>query len=102
MAVSLVRWTETSPAKAFAAFAGLHSAVWIALPALLYPNLPLDLIEALVYGREWQLGYDKLPPLPWWLVQMPTRRSATILPTTYWRRLPLSQLLRRDGPWRVR
>ena len=43
---------------------------WTALPALLYPNLPLDLIEALVYGREWQLGYDKLPPLPWWLVEI--------------------------------
>jgi 4-amino-4-deoxy-L-arabinose transferase-like glycosyltransferase len=40
------------------------------LPALLYPNLPLDLIEALMYGREWQLGYDKLPPLPWWLVEI--------------------------------
>src|SRR5262249_36598736 len=22
------------------------------------------------YGREWQLGYDKLPPLPWWLVEL--------------------------------
>ena len=44
--------------------------VWTALPALLYPNLPLDLIEALTYGREWQLGYDKLPPLPWWLVEI--------------------------------
>jgi 4-amino-4-deoxy-L-arabinose transferase-like glycosyltransferase len=32
--------------------------------------LPLDLIEALTYGREWQLGYDKLPPLPWWLVEV--------------------------------
>src|SRR5439155_95668 len=21
-------------------------------------------------GREWQLGYDKLPPLPWWLVEL--------------------------------
>lgn len=39
------------------------------MPALLYRNLPLDLIEALTYGREWQLGYDKLPPLPWWLVE---------------------------------
>ena len=48
----------------------LHAAVWTALPTLLYPNLPLDLIEALIYGREWQLGYDKLPPLPWWLVQI--------------------------------
>jgi hypothetical protein len=37
------------------------------------PNLPLDLIEALTYGREWQLGYDKLPPLPWWLVEITYR-----------------------------
>ncbi len=43
------------------------------MPALLYPNLPLDLIEALMYGREWQLGYDKLPPLPWWLVEIAYR-----------------------------
>ena len=58
-----------SPGRAFAAFLALHAAIWTALPSLLYPNLPLDLIEALIYGREWQLGYDKLPPLPWWLVE---------------------------------
>jgi hypothetical protein len=57
------------PAAAFAAFLALHVAVWTALPALFFLNLPLDLIEALAYGREWQLGYDKLPPLPWWIVQ---------------------------------
>ncbi len=57
------------PGRAFATFLALHAAVWTALPALVYPNLPLDLIEALMYGREWQLGYDKLPPLPWWLVE---------------------------------
>ena len=51
----------------------LHAVVWTALPALLYANLPLDLIEALTYGREWQLGYDKLPPLPWWLVEIAYR-----------------------------
>ena len=28
-----------------------------------------DVIEALTHGREWQLGYDKLTPLPWWLVE---------------------------------
>jgi 4-amino-4-deoxy-L-arabinose transferase-like glycosyltransferase len=60
---------ERRPQAAFAAFLALHLAVWTALPSLLYPNLPLDLIEALTYGREWQLGYDKLPPLPWWLVE---------------------------------
>jgi hypothetical protein len=59
-----------NPGRTLAAVLALHTAVWTALPALLYPNLPLDLIEALMYGREWQLGYDKLPPLPWWLVEI--------------------------------
>ena len=59
-----------APARALAAILFLHAAVWTALPTLLYANLPLDLIEALVYGQEWQLGYDKLPPLPWWLVEI--------------------------------
>src|SRR3984957_20163549 len=66
----LTRWIESRPQAAFAAFLALHFAVWTALPTLLYANLPLDLIEALNYGREWQLGYDKLPPLPWWSVEI--------------------------------
>jgi 4-amino-4-deoxy-L-arabinose transferase-like glycosyltransferase len=65
----LFRWIERRPGAAFVGFLAVHFAVWTVLPALLYANLPLDLIEALVYGREWQLGYDKLPPLPWWLVE---------------------------------
>ena len=63
-------WVIDAPGAAFAAFLALHAAVWTLLPTLLYANLPLDLIEALMYGREWQLGYDKLPPLPWWLVEI--------------------------------
>jgi Dolichyl-phosphate-mannose-protein mannosyltransferase len=69
----ILAWIAARPGRAFAAFLGLHAAVWTALPTLLYPNLPLDLIEALIYGREWQLGYDKLPPLPWWLVEIAYR-----------------------------
>src|SRR5580692_985743 len=66
----LIDWIESQPGQAFAAFLAVHFVVWTALPTLLYANLPLDLIEALTYGREWQLGYDKLPPLPWWLVEI--------------------------------
>jgi 4-amino-4-deoxy-L-arabinose transferase-like glycosyltransferase len=73
MASALAAWIERRPGTAFAAFAALHAVVWTALPTLLYRNLPLDLIEALTYGREWQLGYDKLPPLPWWLVEIADR-----------------------------
>jgi len=71
MSLSSLETTITRrPLATLAGFLALHLAVWTALPALLYPNLPLDLIEALTYGREWQLGYDKLPPLPWWLVEL--------------------------------
>ncbi len=66
----LIDWIERRPQAAFGSFLALHFVVWTALPALLYANLPLDLIEALTYGREWQLGSDKLPPLPWWLVDI--------------------------------
>jgi dolichyl-phosphate-mannose-protein mannosyltransferase len=68
--MELSTWIERNPRACFGAFALLHAALWTILPFLLYPNLPLDLIEALTYGREWQLGYDKLPPLPWWLVEL--------------------------------
>jgi 4-amino-4-deoxy-L-arabinose transferase-like glycosyltransferase len=57
------------PAGPFMAFLALHGVVWTALPGLFFRNLPLDIVEGLLYGREWQLGYDKLPPLPWWMLE---------------------------------
>jgi 4-amino-4-deoxy-L-arabinose transferase-like glycosyltransferase len=64
---------DRHPAGTFLAFLALHAVVWTALPAIFFLNLPLDLIEGLLYGREWQLGYDKLPPLPWWLLEATDR-----------------------------
>jgi 4-amino-4-deoxy-L-arabinose transferase-like glycosyltransferase len=66
----LFAWIARRPDSAFGAFLALHFVVWTALPTLLYANLPLDLIEALTYGPEWPLGSDKLPPLPWWMVEI--------------------------------
>ena len=60
---------QQHPTGTFLAFLALHAVVWTVLPALFFLNLPLDLIEGLLYGREWQLGYDKLPPLPWWMLE---------------------------------
>jgi 4-amino-4-deoxy-L-arabinose transferase-like glycosyltransferase len=65
-----VAWINQHPRAAFAAFCLLHIAIWTLVPTVLYPNLPLDLIEARTYGPEWQLGYDKLPPMPWWAVEV--------------------------------
>src|SRR5499427_93213 len=61
------------PWAGFWLLAAAHAAIWTILPFALYPNLPLDIIEALTYGREWQIGFDKLPPLPWWLVEVAYR-----------------------------
>ena len=93
---------EQYPGATFALFALLHLAVWTALPALLYPNLPLDLIEALTYGREWQLGYDKLPPMPWWLVEATYGCSAATCSSMRSRRSRWSPPLPRCGRWRDR
>ncbi|MFZ3311514.1 MAG: glycosyltransferase family 39 protein [Xanthobacteraceae bacterium] len=76
-APKLFSWIESRPRAAFGAFMALHFIVWTALPSFLYANLPLDLIEADTYGREWQIGYDKLPPLPWWLVEILYRLFGT-------------------------
>src|SRR6516162_10276647 len=56
-----------APGRVVAALLGLHLLVWTALPILVCPNLQLDLAEGLALGREWQLGYWKHPPLPWWM-----------------------------------
>src|SRR6202043_2492747 len=67
---STIDTIDRHPWRVFLAFAVTHIVVWTLAPWFLFPNLPLDLIEALTYGREWQLGYDKLPPLPWWTVEI--------------------------------
>jgi hypothetical protein len=54
---------------AFGMFLALQFAVWTIIPSLLNKALPLDGLEALIYGREWQLGYAKLSPLPWWVAE---------------------------------
>lgn len=65
--------TPTAAARLFRAFLVLHVAVWTLVPALTHPNLPLDVIEALAWGREWQFGYLKHPPLSAWLVDIAAR-----------------------------
>src|SRR6516164_3739217 len=86
MAAVATNWTgmgglfaavERRPRTALAVFLAVHALVWTALPALLYFNLPLDVIEAMTYGREWQLGYDKLPPLPWFLAEIAYRLTGS-------------------------
>lgn len=58
------------PGRLLAAVLAFHFVVWTLLPILVCANLQLDLAEDLALGKEWQLGYWKHPPLPWWLADL--------------------------------
>jgi len=62
-----IEFARQRPSAVLAWVLGLHLLVWTALPILVCANLQLDLVEDLALGKEWQLGYWKHPPLPWWL-----------------------------------
>ncbi|MGI8525042.1 MAG: glycosyltransferase family 39 protein [Pseudolabrys sp.] len=57
---------------------GIHLVVWTVIPILVCSNLQLDLVEDLALGKEWQLGYWKHPPLPWWLADAAYRLTGRI------------------------
>jgi 4-amino-4-deoxy-L-arabinose transferase-like glycosyltransferase len=48
-------------------FVAAHVAVWTLLPALLFKNAPLDVVEMRYLGSQWMLGYHKHPPLASWI-----------------------------------
>ena len=41
--------------------------VFALIPTIMRDTLPHDMIENLYWGKEWQLGYDKHPPLFAWI-----------------------------------
>jgi 4-amino-4-deoxy-L-arabinose transferase-like glycosyltransferase len=69
---------RSRPGTVIAWVLGLHLVVWTVLPMLVCPNLQLDLVEDLALGREWQLGYWKHPPLPWWVADLTYRATGRI------------------------
>ena len=54
----------------FRRFAGAHLVLWTLLPGLFYPNVLLDQSILCYWGRAWQWGYSKHPPLPAWLSEL--------------------------------
>jgi hypothetical protein len=58
--------------RLFVAWLALRTAAWT-LVALAQPNPPLDIVEWLAWGREWQLGYHKHPPLAAWVAELAFR-----------------------------
>lgn len=62
---------------------------WTLLPSVLFPNLPLDVNEGLLWGQTWQWGYYKHPPLQAWLLQT----TYEIAGTQRWAYFLLAQLI---------
>ena len=61
---------ESRPGRVLAGVLVLHTATWTLVPALVNPNLPLDVVESLTWGHAWEWGYFKHPPLSPWLAEL--------------------------------
>jgi 4-amino-4-deoxy-L-arabinose transferase-like glycosyltransferase len=47
----------------------IFSAIWVIIPCF-RENMPLDCVEAISWGRNFALGYNKHPPLSGWLAYL--------------------------------
>ncbi len=72
-------------------------ALWTIVPTVTQPNLPIDSIEMLYWGREWQLGYYKHPPLPAWTAQS----TAMIFGNAHWPIYFVAELAAAAGFWAI-
>ena len=65
-----LRALSATPRRAIATLVAAHFVFLALLPFLVSSAPPLDVVEGLVWGREWLLGTHKLPPLPAWLIEV--------------------------------
>jgi len=73
--------SSASPARWFLILAGIHLLIWTSVAGLTQPNAPLDVVEMVYWGNEWQWGYHKHPPLPAWVAAAVTASfGGSILP----------------------
>ncbi len=56
--------------KYFIFFLFTHALIWVLVPSLTNPNLPLDTIEALAWGSNLDWGFNKHPPLSAFFVEI--------------------------------
>lgn len=75
----------------------LHMLLWVIVPILTQPNAPLDSLEMLTWGHEWQLGYYKHPPFPAWAAEA----ASQLFGNTVWPTYLLSQLTTAACFWAV-
>lgn len=64
--------------KFFGIFCLVHLLVWTIIPAMVRGSVPQDTLEGIAWGNQWQLGYDKHPPLAAWLSALATKLGGTV------------------------
>ena len=94
---TLCQTLNNQPQKLFWRFIILHLIVWTLLPVISHPNMPIDASETITWGHEWQLGYERHPPLAAWLAETAVALSGNKL----WSYFLLSQLCIVIGFWAV-
>ncbi|HET9159473.1 MAG TPA: glycosyltransferase family 39 protein, partial [Caulobacteraceae bacterium] len=63
----MYRLVEQKPERVLRYILYLQLALWTLIPAFTYASAPIDVMENIGWGREWQWGYYKHPPLQAWL-----------------------------------
>ena len=58
----------TLPWRPLWIFAAVYALAWTLLPAWLGNSFALDVVESLSWGKEWEWGYYKHPPLAPWVL----------------------------------
>lgn len=59
-----------APSRYLAILVSIHIFLFTLIPALSRTVLPLDTLEGLTWGAQWQWGYDKNPYLNAWMSQI--------------------------------
>jgi len=76
-AAQTAAWAAAAPpagaVRALLWAAAAYALCWSLVPPLLVTSLPLDVIESLGWGHEWQWGYYKHPPLAPWVLELSLR-----------------------------
>ncbi len=96
----MIAFALREPGRVVVWLLGLHLIVWTVLPVLVCPNLQLDLAEGLALGKEWQLGYWKHPPLPWWIDDLAYRLAGDNIHAVYLLG-PLAAVISLYAVWRL-
>ncbi len=67
----------------FDLFILIYIAVFSLIPILTRNVIPFDMVENLYWGKEWQLGYEKHPPLFAWISQVFFKLSFSVPESLY-------------------